>query len=136
MRGVKNFFISKYEYSAFFYTKNHYHILKLHEDRYIWNTTLICFWKSKISKKKEMKVVIPRTVCREKIWFFLAPEMSFAFQTTIFGVKGLEIHTYSLPKRIWSYHIHVVNTSWPKWSKRPNLTFSSNFDVKNSIKSS
>ena len=30
----------------------------------------------------------------------------------------------------------MVNTRWPKWYRKPKFTFSSNFDVKNSIKSS
>ena len=72
----------------------------------------------------------------KKIWFFRPPMMSFAFLDMIFGGKGLQIDTYKPPKCIWSYHTHVVNTSWPKWSKRSKFTFSSDFDVKNSIKSS
>ena len=69
-------------------------------------------------------------------WFFQLPMMSFAFLDMIFGGEGLGIDTYKPSKCIWSYHTHVVNTRWPKWSRRPKLTFLSNFDVKNSIKSS
>ena len=75
-------------------------------------------------------------VVGKKIWFFRPPMMSFAFLDMVFEGKGLEIDTYKPPKCIWSYHTHVVNTRWPKWSRRPKLTFLSNFDVKNSIKSS
>ena len=75
-------------------------------------------------------------VVGKKIWFFRPPMMSFAFLDMIFGGKGLQIDTYKPPKCIWSYHTHVVNTSWPKWSKRPKFTFLTNFHVKNSIKSS
>ena len=41
MRGVKNFCISKCEYSAFFCTKNYYHILKTREKRCKWNSTIL-----------------------------------------------------------------------------------------------
>ena len=41
MRGVKNFCISKYEYSAFFCTKNHCHILKTRENSFQWNATIL-----------------------------------------------------------------------------------------------
>ena len=51
-------------------------------------------------------------------------------------VKNNAVDNYKPPKCLWSYHIHVVNTSWPKWSRRPKFTFLSYFDVKNSIKSS
>ena len=66
--------------------------------------------------------------------FFDPPMMSFAFLGMIFGGKGLEIDTYKPPKCICSYHTHVVNTRWPKWSRKPKFTFLSYFDVKNSIK--
>ena len=59
----------------------------------------------------DVKVVIPSTGCREKIWFFRPPMMSFAFLDMIFGGKGLQIDTYKPPKCIWSYHTHMVNTS-------------------------
>ena len=46
VRGVKNFCISKYEYSAFFCTKNYYHILKTREKRCKWNSTILGYeWK-------------------------------------------------------------------------------------------
>ena len=48
--------------------------------------------------------------------------MSFAFLDMIFGGKGLEIGTYKPQNDIWSV--------------RPKFTIFSNFDVKNSIKSS
>ena len=44
VRVVKNFCISKYEYSAFFCTKNHYHILKTRENRYKWKRLSKRFW--------------------------------------------------------------------------------------------
>ena len=71
-----------------------------------------------------------------KKWFFRPPVMSFGFFYEIFGGKGLEIDTYKPPNFIWSYHTHMANTCWPKWPREPKLTFLSNFDVKNSIKSS
>ena len=71
-----------------------------------------------------------------KKWFSRPPVMSFGFFDVIFGGKGLEIDTYEPPNFIWSYHTHMVNTCWPKWPRAPKSTFLSNFDVKNSIKSS
>ena len=87
-------------------------------------------------KNMKWRWLFHQAVVGKKIWFFRPPMMSFAFLGMIFGGKGLQIDTYKHPKCIWSYHTHVVNTSWPKWSKRPKFTFLSNFDVKNSIKSS
>ena len=59
-----------------------------------------------------------------KKWFFRPPVMSFGFLDVIFGGKGLEIDTYKPPNFIWSYHIHMVNTScWPKWPRAPKLMF-------------
>ena len=52
MRGVKNFSISKYEYSAFFCTKNHYHIVKSRENRCKWNSTILKYrWDSTLILK-------------------------------------------------------------------------------------
>ena len=52
MRGVKNFSISKYEYSAFFCTKNHCHILKTRENRCKWNSTILKYrWDSTLILK-------------------------------------------------------------------------------------
>ena len=36
---------------------------------------------------EQMKVVIPRTVCREKIYFFLVPEVSFGDMTKPFEMS-------------------------------------------------
>ena len=44
---VKNFCISKYEYSAFFCTKSHCHILKTCENSHQWSATIL---KQKILK--------------------------------------------------------------------------------------
>ena len=52
VRGVKNFCISKYEYSAFFCTKNHYHIVKTRENRCKWNSTILKYrWDSTLILK-------------------------------------------------------------------------------------
>ena len=58
MRGVKNFCISKYEYSAFFCTKNHCHILKTRENSFQWSATILKqerFSKFKIFKNQFFK---------------------------------------------------------------------------------
>ena len=61
--------------------------------------------------------------------------MRFEFLDVIFEEKGLEIDTHKPPRVrfIWSYHTQDVLT---KVGQRAKLTFSSNFDDKNSIKSS
>ena len=59
-----------------------------------------------------MKLVIPSTHGREKMKVFSTPVMSFGFLDVIFGVKGLGIDTYKPLKFIWSYHKHMVNTTW------------------------
>ena len=38
--------------------------------------------------------------------------MTYAFQTIIFGIKGLEMDTYKPPKRMRSYHTHGVSNCW------------------------
>ena len=53
VRGVKNFCILTYEHSALICTKNHYHILKTHENRYRWNTMILM-----VKTKQKMKIEI------------------------------------------------------------------------------
>ena len=53
VRGVKNFWIVKYDISAFFCTKNHVKILKTCENRFTWNLEKIEMffgWKQKFEK--------------------------------------------------------------------------------------
>ena len=53
VRGVKNFWIVKYDISAFFCTKNHVKILKTCENRFTWKLEKIEMffgWKQKFEK--------------------------------------------------------------------------------------
>ena len=53
VRGVKNFWIVKYDISAFFCTKNHVKILKTRENRFTWKLEKIEMffgWKQKFEK--------------------------------------------------------------------------------------
>ena len=55
--------------------------------------------------KQYMKVVIPRTVCREKIYFFLVPEVSFGDMTKPFEMsyKLQPLHAFEVTKSIASF---------------------------------
>ena len=86
-----------------------------------------------------LMVFISSILCRRKPrkqLFFSTPHDELCVSGTDIWGKGLEINIYKHPMCIWSYHTCVVNTRWPKWSRRPKFTIFSNFDVKNSIKSS
>ena len=71
MKGVKNFCISKYEYSAFFCTKNHCHILKSRENSHQWSATILKqekFWKFQIFKNQFFKNIFS---IASKWWHFI-----------------------------------------------------------------
>ena len=84
----------------------------------IWENLLI-YLQPKIACKFIWRWLFHQRPVDTKKWFFRPPMMSFAFLDMIFGGKGLQIDTYKPLKCIWSYHTHVVNTRWPKWSRRP-----------------
>ena len=58
----------------------------------------------------QVKMLIPRSVLKDKKLAFSLFLMSFRFYDVIFGVKGLEMNTYKLLKLIWVQRHHEVST--------------------------
>ena len=70
----------------------------------------------------QVKMLIPRSVLKDKKLAFSLFLMSFRFYDVIFGVKGLEMNTYKLLKLIWVQRHHEVNTCSSKYSTMPKMS--------------
>ena len=55
--------------------------------------------------------------------FSTPPIISLASLDMLFWRKWFEIDPHKPPKCIWSYHEHMINTRWPKWSMSQNSRF-------------
>ena len=86
-----------------------------------------------------MKVVIPRTVCREKIYFFWVPEANFGDMSKLFELSyNLDMLSkwQKLLRHLMGFTIAILSKALAKiiifkqnfpWKVHKNSSFSSNF---------
>ena len=119
MREVKNFCISKYEYSAFFCTKNHCHILKTRENSHQWSATILKQWKKYFWKID--------------FWKFEIFKFFFCFKMVAFHWK-----LFSRVFKIWQWFLVQKKAEYSYFEMQkfftPSLVFYPLFYVRNLLK--